>query len=940
MNVMEKNINKIWLLGLCLFIAGSARLFAQTGQSDDSTLVNSLKKLVDVSYTQQSRLEMTSSVSTVYAEKLVKNSVTNVGNALSGRLPGLTVIQQSGEPGSDLASLFIRGRNTYNDNSPLILVDGFETDFQQISLYEIESISVLKDAAALALYGLKGANGAILVTTKRGMEGDPKITLNLYGGVQQPQDKPELLNSYQYAQLYNEALQNDGLPVLYSASDLDHYLKRDEPFMYPNNDFYDELIRQNSVLMQGNLGISGGNQNVKYYVSLNYMNNGGMYNYPGENTGYSTQASLNRYNLRSNLDVTISKRLSAKISFGGRLDDRHYPGSAAADIWNGLYNTPPNAFPMINPNGTIGGNQQYTKNPYGLLTASGYQSSNERNLDFNIRLKYDLSDLIEGLSFGVNGAISNWMRAIDNKTRNFAVYALQKPETDYSYTKVGDNSELSWVVGSGHSNRTTFETTLNYNLKKGDNSLNVMVLYNMNRYIIRGSHLKQGHQGLSMRAHYGYKEKYFAEITSGYYGAEVFMEGKRFGFFPAGAMAWAVSQEDFFRESLPFVNYLKLRGSYGLTGSNTSFKGISVTDRIFYNQYYSGATQYIFGSSLTTTRVGRQEGRLANPDITWDKAYKTDISIEMTMFDHFNFMFNYFSENRTHILTLDSNNIPGTLGFNNGRQPYRNGGEVKNHGYETTLGYSRTSGNFSYSIEGGVWFNRSEIVTRPDQPVYPDEYRNIAGKPIGQIFGLEAIGFFNSNDNVADYPTQMFGIAGAGDIIYKDMNNDNVIDDNDKKPIGYSDVPEYTYNLGIDLKYKNFDFSLFGQGIRNSSIVMGSYFIPFSTKGNAYSYAFDRWTPTNQESKYPRLSTVANANNNQANTVWLRSSDYLKLRNIELGYTLPENILKNWKITNIRVYARGMNLFTFSREIDFIDPENMSGYPSMKSVNLGVNVNL
>ena len=940
MNNMKKSIKTIWLIGFWLLVTGCFHLMAQNSKTNDSASVSVYKKLIDVAYGQQTKLEMASSASTIFSEELIKNSVTNVGNALSGRLPGLTVVQQSGEPGSDLATLFIRGRNTYNVNTPLILVDGFETEFQQISLFEIESISILKDAAALALYGQKGANGAILVSTKRGKEGKTQITFNLYGGIQQPQDKPQLLNSYEYAQLYNEALQNDGLPALYNSSDLDHYLKGDEPYTHPYNNFHDALIRDYSSLLQGNLGLSGGTRNVKYFVSLNYMNNGGMYNYPDQNQGYSTQASLGRYNLRSNLDINITDRLTAKISFGGRLDDRHYPGSAAPDIWNGFYNTSPNAFPMLNPNGTIGGNQQYTKNPYGLLTASGYQSSSERNLDINIRLKYDLGNLLKGLSFGINGGISNWMRAVDDKTRNFAVYALQKSSNAYSYTKVGDNSELTWVTGSGHTNRNTFETNLNYSVSNGDHSLTAMVLYNMYQYIVRGSHLRQGHQGFSGRVHYGYRDRYFAEITTGYYGSEVFMEGKRFGLFPAGALAWVASQEDFIKNSASFINFLKLRGSYGLTGSNTSFTGISVTDRIFYNQYYSGAPQYIFGSSLTTTRVGRQEGRMANPGITWDKAYKTDISIEMTLFNHWSFLFDYFTEKRTDILTLDANNIPGTLGFSNGRQPYRNGGEVKNSGYEATLGYSGSAGDFTYSAQAGLWFNRSEIVSRPDVTIYPDEYRNVTGKPVGQVFGLEAIGYYKSNADVASYPVQLFGAVGAGDVIYKDMNNNNIVDDNDKKPIGYTDIPEYTYSFNLDLKYKNFDFNAFAQGTGHSSVILGSYFIPFNTKGNAYTYAFDRWTSTNQDSKFPRLSTVANANNNQANTIWLRSADYLKIRNLEIGYSLPESLMKSIHVSKIRVFARGMNLFTFSKEIDFIDPENMSGYPSMKSVSLGVNVTL
>jgi TonB-linked SusC/RagA family outer membrane protein len=461
----------------------------------------------------------------------------------------------------------------------------------------------------------------------------------------------------------------------------------------------------------------------------------------------------------------------------------------------------------------------------------------------------------------------------------------------------------------------------------------------MDSYILRGAHQNQRHQGASARIHYGFKNRYFAEVTSGYYGSEVFMDGKRFGLFPAAALGWIASEENFVKNTLSFVNYLKLRGSYGLTGSNTSFTGLSITDRIFYNQYYSGATGYAFGPTASTTKVGRQEGRLANPNLTWDKSFKTDISAEMTLFNHVNFMFTWFNELRTDILTPDTT-IPETLGYGNGRQPWQNGGEVKNHGYETTLEYFGSASDFKYSVEAGVWFYKSQIVKRPDLTIYPDAYRNATGKPVGQIFGLEAIGYYKDAADVANYPKQMFGLVGAGDVIYKDQNGDKVIDDNDKKPIGFSDVPQFNYSLNLNLKYRNFDFSAFFQGIANSSTMLSGYFIPFSAKGNAFDYVFDRWTSTNQNARFPRLSTVANANNNQSSTVWLRSADYLKLRNLELGYKLPSNLLKSIRMDNLRFFVRGMNLFTDSKEIDFMDPENLSGYPSMKSVTLGVNVTL
>jgi hypothetical protein len=442
--------------------------------------------------------------------------------------------------------------------------------------------------------------------------------------------------------------------------------------------------------------------------------------------------------------------------------------------------------------------------------------------------------------------------------------------------------------------------------------------------------------GFGLRLHYGYNQKYFAEFTSGYYGQEQYMSGKQFGFFPAGALAWVISNEDILKDN-PTIDYLKVRGSYGMVGGGMSFTGTNVNDRVFFNQYYSGATGSRFGENSQTVYAGRQEGRSANPDITWDKSYKTDISLETTLWGHVSYMFNYYNDKRTDILTID-NLIPAPFGMNNGRQAYLNSGEVINKGYETTLDFFGKSGDFEYSIQGGLWFNRSKIVKSPNEPVYQYEHSSGIGKPIGQIFGYETDGFFSSDEAASSNPyTQTFGDVGAGDVVYVNQTgDDNVIDNNDAIALGYSRIPEYTYSLGIDLKYKRVSLSVFGQGTMNSSIMVGGYFIPFNTQGNSFDYAQDRWTPANMDNaRFPRLSTVSNSNNTQSSDVWLFSKDYFKIRNVELGYNITEKG-SGKMFDNMRIYVRGMNLFTFAKEIDFIDPETISGYPSMKSVSLGI----
>lgn len=933
---MRKQINNIIILTLvCYLFGGLVNLSAQSNVNKDSVKVKTQK----IKSLETSSYLTTASICKISNNDLIRNSVTNIGNALSGRLPGLNVDNNAGIPGADFPNLFVRGKNTYNVNSPLLLVDGFETDIQQLSLYEIDNITVLKDAASLAMYGQKGANGAIVVSTKRGTIGKTQINFNLYGGVQQLQNTPDLLNSYQYATLYNEALQNDGLvDSKYSQNVLDHFKNGDSPFMYPNNNFYNQLMNRSAVLSQGDLGISGGNKNLRYFVSLSYMKNNGFFKNTEINNGYSTQAKLDRYNFRANLDIAISEFISAKVNVGLQLDERNSPGTEISNIWSSMSAIPPVAFPMINPNGTIGGNQQYRNNPYGLITGTGYKTTIDRNISNSVNLTYKLDKLLKGLSVSAIGSISNWMETVDGHTKSFAVYELQQPtDSTYSYTKVGDDSKLNWVMNSGHNNRNSFETNIKYELAKSNHFLSAMLQYHYDKYLIRGTYIDQRNVGVSADVFYGYKTKYLARLTSGYYGSELFMPGKQYGLFPAASISWVASEEKFMKNALPFINKLKFSGSYGLTGSNTSFTGDGLYNRFFYEQFYIGAAGYRFGSSNTTNLGGETIGRMANPDITWDKSYKTDISAEMTIFNHVNFMFTYFFDRRTDILTLDGT-LPQAMGISQ-RTPWTNGGEVLNQGYETTIDYFGSVGDFKYTIGAGLWFNRSKIISRNDQIIYADEYRSPNNKPIGQTFGLEAIGFYENDADVANYPKQMFGIVGAGDLIYKDQNGDDKIDNNDLKPIGYSGIPEYTYSLNLNLVYRNFDFSALCQGSANSSIMLNNYLRPFSTKGNAYSYAFNRWTPDNPSANYPKLSTVDNDNNYQPSTIWLRSGDFLKIRNLELGYKLPAKQLGNLGVENVRFFVRGMNLFTFSK-IDFTDPENVIGFPSTKSVSIGVNVTL
>ncbi len=910
------------------------------GSRADTTAVGETGKMIDVAYGEQSYNSIASSISTITSEEITKNTVGTVGESLFGRLPGLTVIQGSGEPGA-VPSILIRGRNTYGNNTPLVIVDGFRTNYNQLSLYEIESVSVLKDAAAVALYGQEGANGVLLVTTKRGKTGKTQIDVNFNTGWQSPNQVPQLLNARQYANLYNEALANDGLPQKYSASDIEKYGQGGAAqYTHPDNDFYDQLLQESTPIMVGGVNIHGGSEKVKYFVSLGYLHNGGIFKYTELSDSYSTQLKQSRYNLRSNLDIVVTDQLSAKIDISGSFDQQNFPGKTPSyEIFTPMYSTPPQEYAMINPNGTPGGSAQYTNNPYGRIALLGYKSFTDRDVKSSVFLTYTFDNALKGLKVSAGGEVSNWMRAWDNKEKNqFAVYAIDSYVNDstVTYTQYRDDEDLQWVTNALSDQRLNFEANATYDRQFDKHVIHSMLMFHADQFIAHTNHYEYKNAGLGLRVHYGYDKKYFAELTSGYYGQEQYMEGKRFGLFPAGALAWVASNEDFLKDNNT-VNFLKLRASYGMAGGAMAFTGTSVHDRIFFNQYYSGAPGSRFGENSQVGYAGRQEGRKANPDITWDKSYKTDLAIETRLWDHVDFMFNYYHDKRTDILTID-NQIPAGLGINNGRQAYLNSGEVINQGYETTLSYFGQTSDFEYAINGGIWYNKSEIIRKPDATVYQYEHRSALGKPVGQMFGYETAGFFASDEEALNHPlTQTFGDVGAGDVIFVNQTGeDQVIDNNDQIALGYTSVPEYTYSLGIDLKYKSVSLSLFGQGTLNSSVMLGGFYIPFNTQGNALDYALDRWTTDNKENaRFPRLSTVSNSNNNQPSDIWLFSRDYFKLRNVELGVDLPQKMTQN-VLKRARLYVRGMNLLTFAKEIDFVDPESMLNYPTMKSFSIGI----
>ena len=904
--------------------------------------------LVKVAFGEQSYNSVTAAISTIYATDLTKRVTPMVGNALVGRLPGLFVRQSSGAPGS-VPTLTIRGQNTFNAATPLVIVDGFRAEYNQLSLYEIESVSVLKDASATVLYGMDAANGVLLVTTKRGKIGGMKVDFNYNYGIQQPTQLPTLLNATGYATYYNQARLNDRLPVKYDpVSDIPFYGKGGNyTFTHPDNNFVKDFLLNSAPVMTGGLNISGGNEKSRYMVSLGYIANEGILNFSNLNS-YSTQARMDKVNVRTNLDVNVLKGLTASIDVAVSFDNRNYPGYGIDGIISTLLQTPPQEYVVKNPNGSLGGTATFKDNPLGMISQSGYQTSLQRNLDVNLRLEYAFDNALKGLKLGAAGSSTTWMVLWDNKTRSFATYSMDDPSNlaSTTYTQHGDSTNLVWGSDVVTYKRMTFEANATYSRTFGAHKVDGLLMYHMDRYVqqISSSNpYNYDNGGLGLRLAYSNNNKYFAEFAGSYYGQEQYNPANRFRFFPTGSMAWIASKEDFLSEN-DKIDYLKLRASYGIVGGGSGqlFPGYNAKTRMNYAQYYQKFGGVNFGetNSFAPASASYQLGPLANPYLSADLSHKFNVGFESTLINHINVKFDYFYDKRTDILAWN-NMMPATMGFA-GRLSYLNGGQVNNQGYELSVDFFGEQGEFSYLINGGLWYSKSKMVKKPDVIPLPGvDNRSGINMPIGQNFGYEVIGFYATDADAANATVkQTFGYTQAGDAIYKDNTGDNRIDISDMVPLGFTYNPQYEFALSIDLKYKGVYLSALGQGTLNSSVMLGGYAVPFSTQGNAYkTFTENSWTPaTAATAKYPRLSTTANANNSQPSSIWLVSTDYLKLRNLEIGYELPKAWLNELKFKSARVYLLGLDLFTVAKEYKHGDPETLGIYPSMKSYSLGISL--
>ena len=935
---MKETLYELQIIGIILAFFMLELTNPINGQGVDTTKVkNGEENLVNIAYGKAKPEAIGGAMSTVTSETLEKSTVTNAGNALFGRLPGLIVSQNGGEPGNDAPGFIIRGVTSYTGSSgPLIVVDGFQRSIAQLIPEEIESVSVLKDAAATAMYGIKGANGVILVTTKRGIRSAEKIGVSVTTGIQEPTRLPNFVNSYNYAKLHNEALANDGRPPLYSADDIQKYKDGSDPYFHPDVKWLDEILRKSSPLMQAGVTFTGGSESVRHFVMVNYMVNQGLLKNTNWNDGYSTDAKFHRLNFRSNLDINVTKHLVASLDIGASIEHRNDPGTSIGTIFSNIYTYVPNMFPVLNPNGSFGGSSAYQGNPLGLVTSTGYTASDDRNFQSAFRLEQDLDFITKGLKVGTVAAFDNWQRYTETYTRSFPVYQLSTDvNNNVVYKQYGQVTPLSRKAGNTHNYRMNFEAYLDYVKKSGKNEITAKFLYHQDEYVVNwttDNNTPYLLNGASGRLAYGYNDRYFVEFVAGYNGTDRFPGNKRFGFFPAGALSWVLSEEDFVK-SHSWINYLKIRASYGLVGNDNIGAG---SDRYLYIPYYTNSGSYPYGNSNKSVTATR-EANSPNYNITWEKAYKADLGIEGHLFNCIDFALGYFHEKRTDIVDVQAYQIPSILGISAG---YINNGIASRQGFEANIQLTKQTGDFGYSLGVNGIITHSRIDHR-SEPAYPNQYQYSVGHAVGQYFGLEATGFLSQADiDNPQTPVYSFQSVQPGDVKYKDQDKNGIIDSNDALPIGRTSIPNLYYGINFGIKYKAISLDGLLQGLGGKDIYINGFSGPMGNMAQISDYVQNRWTPeTSTTAEFPRLTTLDNSNNYQNSTLWLRSGDYIRLRSIELAYEFPEKSLSFFHVSTCKIFLQGMNLFTLDK-IKALDPENLSGYPALKSYNVGLRLQL
>ncbi|WP_225976278.1 TonB-dependent receptor [Mucilaginibacter ginsenosidivorax] len=939
---------------------------------------NKLNEVAIVAYGTQKKSSMVSSITTI-SPKDLKIPSSNLTTALAGRLAGIISYQRSGEPGQDNAAFFIRGVTTFGyKKDPLLMIDGIEvsaTDLARLQPDDIASFSIMKDATATSLYGARGANGVILVTTKSGKEGPAKISVRFENSNSSNTRQVKLADPITYMQLGNEAvLTRNPLGILpYSQNKIDNTVAGLNPYVYPANDWLDQLIRKNTNNQRLNFNASGGGTVARYYIAATANQDNGILKVDKRNN-FNSNVNLKSYQLRSNVNINMTKTTEVIVRLSGSFDDYTGPIDGGSGVYSKILQANPVLYPAYYPAdqkpntnhilfGNDNSNGTFLINPYADMV-KGYKDYSRSTLNAQFELKQDLKFITPGLS--VRGMFNTQRYSYFDIVRNYNPYyysasGYNRQTNTYALTSLNETTAteyLNYSEGIKDINSSTYvEAAVNYNIKLGKkNDITGLLVYQRRNQIFANQgtlqkSLPYRNQGVSGRFTYAFDNRFLAEANFGYNGSERFYKTQRYGFFPAGGLGYYISNEKFWDPVKQVVNKLKFKGTYGLVGNDAIG---SADDRFFYLSEVNindGNKGYTFGENFNYSRPGVTVNRYDNRDITWETARKLNLGFELGLFNDLEIQADYFTERRNNIL-MDRASIPSTMGLSAGVRA--NVGKAKANGIDISADYNKTFGNSLWlQVHGNFTYAHSEF-TAYEEPEYAEKYKSHIGRSLNQRFGLIAERLFIDEAEVANSPKQTYGEYKAGDIKYRDINGDGQITDLDQVPLGYPEVPEIIYGFGFSTGYKNFDISTFFQGSARSSFWIDANatapFINYTAPGAAYlpgaqnallqAYADDHWSEENRNSYalWPRLNSVASANNTQTSSWFMRNGAFLRLKSVELGYSLPKKLISRWHFDRARIYVSGTNLATISgfKLWDIEMGGNGLGYPIQKVINVGI----
>ncbi len=939
--------------------------------------VKAIDELVVTGMGTQKKLTVTGAVTNVNVEDMKHYSTSNISNALAGNVPGIIAMQTSGQPGKNTSEFWIRGISTFGaGKGAYILVDGFErANIDDLNIEDIESFSVLKDASATAIYGSKGANGVILITTKHGKEGKININGKFEASYNTRTITPEFVDGVTYANLLNEANLTRNKGWYFTPTEIELFRNGMDPDIYPNVDWKDLILKSGAWSTRANINMNGGGSTSRYYASISYVEDQGMYKTDQTlRDKYNTNANYKRWNYRVNLDIDVTPTTVLKLGVSGDLSKRNAPGMGDTDTWNSLFGYNAILTPVMYSNGYVPminmGRDDLRTNPWVMTTQTGYHEEWNNNVQTNVTLEQDLKFITKGLKFtgrfGYDTYNYNWINHDQQPDRWYA-NGRDKDTGEIIFDKIKDKVDMNQTSGNDGSRREFLDMLLHWDrsfLQAHNVGANLKYTYDENIQTQNiGTDIKNSvsrkNMALAGQVTYNYKNRYFADWNFGYNGSENFADGHRFGFFPAYSFAWNVAEEPWIQKKLSWLDMFKIRYSHGKVGNDyspTRFPYLYTIDP-------SGDGVYNFGTGAHATRPEYTQGyhysAMASPNVTWEIARKDDIGIDLVLLrNRLSLTIDYFYEKRTGIY-MARNFLPQSIGLES--SPWANVGSVRSRGFDGNFKYEDRIGQVGFTVRGNFTYSKNTILDY-DVEDSPYPYQYLTGYRVDQLRGLVADGLFRDYEDIRNSPKQMFGTVMPGDIKYKDVNGDGVVDNNDVVAIGATRTPNFIYGMGFSVTWKGFDLNMLFQGAGKSTFMLDGKCV-FAFSQDRYGQIFsdlvdDRWVDhetaalvgisanENPNASYPRLDYVQNyesRNNYRASTFWMREGSYLRLKNIDLGYTLPKKWVNKAHLSSVRIYVQGANLVTWS-SFKLWDPEmsssNGEAYPITKSVTMGIQVSL